>query len=179
MTQKPETLLWKRIKEKIPPHWNITRIENRFGGGVPDVHICAEGVAFWIELKATKTNRINISAHQVAWNYAYYRSGGVSFFLVSPLSSPNLYLFGGDRGRELVKHGLRTWSSGSEETGTVVRCLWSGPVGSGLMDRLLELSRVGVGVQSGSGDDGEDKSSRGGDREGAGRGSVTWPGPGV
>jgi hypothetical protein len=171
------------VKEKIPPHWNTTRIENRYGGGVPDVHVCAEGSAFWIELKITKTNRINISAHQVAWNYAYYKSGGVSFFLVNPLSSPHLYLFAGDQGRELVRHGLRTGSSGSGETGTMVHCLWSGQVGSGLMDRMLELSRAGVGVQSGresgSGDDGQDKSSRGGGREEAGRESEPWPGPGV
>ena len=165
------------MKEKIPPHWNITRIENRYGGGVPDVHVCAEGSAFWIELKITKTHRINISANQVAWNYAYYKSGGVSFFLVHPLSSPHLYLFGGDQGQGLVKHGLRTGSlgSGSGETGTMVPCLWSGELGSGLMDRMLEISRVGVGAfevgsgrESGAGDDGE-----------PGRGSVTWPGPGV
>ena len=159
------------MKEKIPPHWNITRIENRYGGGVPDVHVCAEGSAFWIELKITKTHRINISANQVAWNYAYYKSGGVSFFLVHPLSSPHLYLFGGDQGRGLVKHGLRTGSlgSGSGETGTMVHCLWSGELGSGLMDRMLEISRVGVGAfEVGSGDDGA-----------ADQGSVTWPGPGV
>jgi hypothetical protein len=97
---------------------------------------------------------------------------------VHPLSSPHLYLFGGDQGRGLVKHGLRTGSlgSGSGETGTMVPCLWSGELGSGLMDRMLEISRVGlsgkvnagVGSGSGSGDDGE-----------SGRGSVTWPGPGV
>ena len=133
------------MKEKIPPHWNTTRIENRHGGGVPDVHVCAEGCSFWLELKVTKTNRINISSHQVAWNYAYYKSGGVSFFLVHPLSSPNLYLFGGDHGRELVKHGLRTVSSGSE-TGTVVPCLWSGPDWSGLVGSLIGISRGRVGV---------------------------------
>ena len=148
MAQKPETLLWKRLKEKMPPQWNTTRIENRYGGGIPDVHVCAEGSAFWIELKITKTHRVNISAHQVAWNYAYYKSGGVSFFLVSPLSSPHLYLFGGDQGRGLVKHGLRTGGlgSGSGEAGTMVHCLWSGELGSGLMDGMLEISRVGVGA---------------------------------
>ena len=133
------------MKEKIPPHWNTTRIENRYGGGIPDVHVCAEGCSFWIELKVTKTNRLNISSHQVAWNYAYYKSGGVSFFLAHPLSSPNLYLFGGDHGRELVKHGLRTVSSGSE-TGTVVPCLWSGPDWSGLVGSLIGISRGRVGV---------------------------------
>jgi hypothetical protein len=130
--------MWNKLKEKIPPHWNTTRIENRHGGGVPDVHICAEGCSFWLELKVTKTNRINISSHQVSWNYAYYQSGGVSFFLVHPLSSPHLYLFGGDHGRELVKHGLRT--------GAGVHCLWSGPDWSGLVGSLIGISRGRVGV---------------------------------
>ena len=144
MAQKPETLLWNKLKEKIPPHWNTTRIENRYGGGVPDVHICAEGCSFWVELKVTKTNRLNISSHQVAWNYAYYKSGGVSFFLVHPLSSPNLYLFGGDHGRELVKHGLRTVGSGSG-AGTGDHCLWSGSDWSGLVGSLVGISRGRVG----------------------------------
>ena len=97
----------------MPQHWHTTRIENRFGGGIPDVHVCAEGLSFWIELKTTKTNRVNVSAHQVAWNFAYSQSGGVSFFLVSPLSSSNLYFFAGDQGRGLVEHGLRAGSVGS------------------------------------------------------------------
>ena len=113
--------MWNRLKENLPKHWNTTRIENRYGGGIPDVHICADGFSFWIELKVTKTNRIAISSHQVAWNYAYYRSGGVSFYLVSPLLSPHLYLFEGRYGRELKEHGLATTSSG-----TVVPCAWSG-----------------------------------------------------
>ena len=120
--------MWKSLRAKMPQHWHTTRIENRFGGGIPDVHVCAESLAFWIELKTTKTNRVNVSAHQVAWNFAYSQSGGVSFFLVSPLSSSNLYLFAGDQGRGLVEHGLRSGSVGS---GTIVPCLWSGSVGSG------------------------------------------------
>ena len=38
-----------------------------------------------------------------------------------PLSSPNLYLFGEEQGRELVVNGLK-----SGESGLVVRCRWSG-----------------------------------------------------
>ena len=131
----------------MPKSWNTTRIENRFGGGIPDVHVCAEGLPFWIELKTTKTNRVNVSAHQVAWNFAYSQSGGVSFFLVAALSSTNLYLFDGVHGRGLAEHGLKSGSvgSGSVGSGTVVPCLWSGPVGSGLLVGMLDIVRGRLG----------------------------------
>ena len=74
--------------------------------------MCAESVPFWVELKITNSNRVNVSSHQVAWNYAHCKSGGVSFYLVSPLSSSNLYLFDGIHGRELVVHGLSRVGSG-------------------------------------------------------------------
>ena len=147
MAQKPETLLWNRLKEKIPQKWNVTRIENSFGGGVPDVHICAEGIPFWVELKTTKTNRINISSHQIAWNYAYWQSGGVSFFLVHPLKGGNLYLFGGDKGRELATHGLGVRGSGTGVQ-TAVRCMWSGSGIDELWNQVFGFSRDRVGSGS-------------------------------
>ena len=140
----------------MPKSWNTTRIENRFGGGIPDVHVCAEGLPFWIELKTTKTNRVNVSAHQVAWNFAYSQSGGVSFFLVAALSASNLYLFDGVHGRGLAEHGLKSGSvgsgsvgSGSVGSGTVVPCLWSGPVGSGLLVGMLDIvrDRIATGLE--------------------------------
>ena len=129
----------------MPKSWNTTRIENRHGGGVPDVHVCVEGFSFWIELKTTKTNRVNVSAHQVAWNFAYSQSGGVSFFLVHPLVSPNLYLFEGVHGRGLAEHGLKSGRSGSGPvgSGTIVPCLWSGDDWSGLLDHMIGSGRVG------------------------------------
>lgn len=138
----------------MPKSWHTTRIENRYGGGIPDVHVCAEGIPFWIELKTTKTNRVNISSHQVAWNFAYSRSGGVSFFLVHPLLSPNLYLFDGVHGRGLMEHGLKSGRSGSGEigSGTIVPCLWSGDSWSGLLDHMIGVGRDRVGpLGSGSG----------------------------
>ena len=106
--------MWNNLRSNLPKSWNTTRIENRFGGGIPDVHVCAESLPFWIELKVTKTNRVNVSAHQVAWNFAYCQSGGVSFYLVKALERSNLYLFDGVHGRGLAEHGLR---SGSDQVG--------------------------------------------------------------
>ena len=103
-----------------------------------------------MELKTTKTNAIKISPHQIAWNYAYCKSGGVSFYLVHPLSSPHLYLFDGVHGRELAKSGLRGVDLGS---GSGVRPLWSGDSEAGIVASMLEVAqgRVGVGDKSGRG----------------------------
>jgi hypothetical protein len=150
--------MWNNLRSKMPKSWNTTRIENRFGGGIPDVHVCAEGLPFWIELKVTKTNRVNVSAHQVAWNFAYSQSGGVSFFLVAALLTSNLYLFDGVLGRGLAEHGLKSGRSGSVGSGsvgsgsgpgTVVPCLWSGPVGSGLLVGMLDIvrDRIATGLE--------------------------------
>ena len=143
--------MWNNLRSKMPKSWNTTRIENRYGGGIPDVHVCAEGLPFWIELKVTKTNRVNVSAHQVAWNFAYSQSGGVSFFLVAALASSNLYLFDGVHGRGLAEHGLKSGrsgsvgsgsvGSGSVGSGTMVPCLWSGSDQVGLREAMLDIVR--------------------------------------
>ena len=135
MTAKPETLFWNRLRAKMPSSWHTTRIENRTGGGVPDVHVCEEGLPFWVELKVTKNNRVNVSAHQVAWNFAYSKSGGVSFFLVRTLAADNLYLFDGVHGRGLAEHGLRSGSG-------------SGLVGSGAVDGGESGTGTGTGTKS-------------------------------
>ena len=148
--------MWNNLRSKMPKSWNTTRIENRYGGGIPDVHVCAEGLPFWIELKVTKTNRVNVSAHQVAWNFAYSQSGGVSFFLVAALERSNLYLFDGVHGRGLAEHGLKTGrvgdhgsgsvgsgsgQVGSVGSGTMVPCLWSGSDQVELQESMLDIVR--------------------------------------
>ena len=148
MSQKPETLFWNNLKTFLPKTWHISRIENRYGGGIPDVYICADGKSIWLELKVTKNHRVAISSHQVAWHFAHSQANGVSFFLVKALSSSTLYLFDGVHGRELLDHGLRVGirdsgsevggsghsgsgsGSGSEDLGPghglVVPCAWTG-----------------------------------------------------
>ena len=167
MSQKPETLFWNNLKKSLPKTWHISRIENRYGGGIPDVYICADGKSFWLELKVTKNHRVSISSHQIAWHYAHYRAKGVSFFLVKTLSSPTLYLFDGVRGRELLDQGLRVGVrdsgcpvgdsglpirgsgagisgrvSGADDSGSgfglVVPCAWSGDSHTGLVEFLVQ-----------------------------------------
>ena len=69
MSKGMESNLWKQMKRNLPSNMIATRIENRNGGGIPDVHFLWYGLPFWCELKTTKSNAVNISPHQVAWNY--------------------------------------------------------------------------------------------------------------
>ena len=118
----------------------MNRIENRIGGGVPDVYICIDGYSIWLELKVTKTHRVSVSPHQIAWHYSLSQSKGTSFYLVKALSSSNLYLFDGAHGRGLAEHGLRVGvrdsGSGFSGSGLVVPCLWHGDKYQGLIDYL-------------------------------------------
>jgi hypothetical protein len=138
------------------------------------VYMCADSVPFWVELKITNSNRVNVSSHQVAWNYAHCKSGGVSFYLVSPLSSPNLYLFDGIHGRELVVHGLSRVGSGLAGD-----CLWSGSGRADLVGVMAKIARGRVGAvdQVGSGSRSGRAVSQGPAPEDAA--VYPWPGPGV
>ncbi len=104
----PEANFWNTLKKNLPEKCHSTRIENRHGGGVPDVHIVWSGLVFWLELKTTKNKRVNLSPQQIAWNTAYSRSGGLSFILVKHLSSGALFLFRGSKASEVGRSGLDT-----------------------------------------------------------------------
>ena len=90
----------------MPKKTFATRIENKHGGGVPDVHILWDGIPFWFELKVAKYERVKVSPHQVAWHMAYFARGGLSFFLVKHPSSRSIFLFEGNKGPELVEKSL-------------------------------------------------------------------------
>jgi len=106
MSKGPEANFWNSIRQNLPKKWFATRIENKHGGGIPDVHIVADGIPFWMELKVTKSIAVNLSAHQVAWNMAYWARGGANFILVKQLSTRHIYLFDGDQGPALVDGGI-------------------------------------------------------------------------
>jgi hypothetical protein len=96
-----------QIRENLPPKAFATRIENKHGGGVPDVFLLWEGLPLWFELKVAKKNLVNLSPHQIAWHMAYYARGGLSFFLVKDLSTRDIVLFEGKMGPELRSNGLK------------------------------------------------------------------------
>ena len=106
MSQGPEAKFWKSVRASLPNKAFATRIENKHGGGVPDVHVVWDGLPFWLELKVTKKYAVNVSPHQIAWHMAYHARGGLSFFLVRGPSPKDIYLFGGEKGVDLLEKGV-------------------------------------------------------------------------
>jgi Holliday junction resolvase len=105
-----ESLFWKSLKNNINDvFW--TRIENRAGGGIPDVFGCYNGVPIWIELKLTKYYKVLLSPLQVAWHQRYAKSGGNSYIFVKKQSESllkrSLYLYRGKDSLILAKKGLK------------------------------------------------------------------------
>ena len=49
MTAKIESNFGREIKKNIEAFW--FRIENRHGGGIPDIYGIRDGVSIWLELK--------------------------------------------------------------------------------------------------------------------------------
>jgi len=103
-----EKNLWLKVKKNLPHDCYATRIENRMDGGVPDVHIIWNGLAFWIELKLTKANKIRLSPNQIAWNTKYSLNNGLAYILVQRVGEGSLFLFRGNDARELATNGLNT-----------------------------------------------------------------------
>ena len=106
MSKGPEANFWTQLRQNQPKKCFATRIENKHGGGVPDVHMVWDGLSFWCELKVSKANAVNISPHQIAWNAVYWARGGANFFLVKSLSPRELLLFDGDQGALLASGGI-------------------------------------------------------------------------
>ena len=127
----PEAKLWKTLKPLLEAEKCMTtRIENRHGGGLPDVCISSPFGIFMIELKISQNFSVGLSDMQIAYNTLLTHKHGLSFILAevparpNPLQNANPFLqIANDQG------------PGSEELG-------SGSVGSGASGRG---NRVGSG----------------------------------
>ena len=105
MTVKIESNFGREIKKNIDAQW--TRIENRHGGGIPDLYGINDGVSIWLELKCIKKNSINISPLQISWNYNHFQQNGKNYYIVRDTRSKVIKLYDGDKGRELHRDGFR------------------------------------------------------------------------
>ena len=91
--------------KNISAQW--TRIENRHGGGVPDLYGIRDGVSIWLELKCIKRNSINITPTQISLNSTIFEVYGKNYFLVKHIEQKTIKLYDGDKGRELHRDGFR------------------------------------------------------------------------
>ena len=105
MTVKPESNFGRLLMKNIDAQWS--RIENRHGGGIPDIYGIRDGVVIWVEFKCIKQNSINLSPLQISWNYNNFRNGGKNYYIVQDTRSKVLKLYGGNKGRELKELGFK------------------------------------------------------------------------
>ena len=105
MTVKPESNFGRQIIKNLP-HAQLSRIENRHGGGIPDIYGIYGGQVIWLELKCIKQNSINISPLQISWNYNNFRHGGKNYYIVQDTRSMVIKLYTGDKGQEIAKNGF-------------------------------------------------------------------------
>jgi|TARA_R110000787_G_scaffold3489_1_gene13476 hypothetical protein len=101
---KPETKFWQDVR-KIKSEIRWTRLENLSSLGTPDLlGYNNNGVFFTVELKVTKSNKITISPHQIAFHITHPNN---SFILVKALLSKEVKLYEGSRIQDLVACGLK------------------------------------------------------------------------
>ena len=99
----PEAKLYQKFKRATPKIlWH--RIENLAIPGMPDVLGYTE--KFWyftVEFKVTKSNKVRLSPHQIAYHVAHPHN---SFICIKHLGSGDVKLYEGSVVRELVACGL-------------------------------------------------------------------------
>ena len=91
----PEARLWKTLKPLLEAEKCLcTRIENRHGGGIPDVDVSSPVGTFKIELKAVSKISVGLSDMQIAYNTLLTHKNGLSFILAEAQdpSKPRLNL---------------------------------------------------------------------------------------
>ena len=142
----PEAKLWKTLKPLLEAERCMTtRIENRNGGGLPDIDVSSPVGAFKIELKVVEKNSIRLSDMQIAYNTLLTHKHGLSFILAEvPCRSNRSQIVG-----LFEEQGPITDVVGSEQKFRGPRSVGSGPiesgrVGSGALDRGPRTS-VGSG----------------------------------
>ena len=96
-----ESNFYKQLRINTPEVlW--TRIENRHGGGIPDLNGLYDGRDFWVELKITTTNKVRLSPTQISWHYNRGLYGGRSFILVKNTKTKEIKLFNNKLARIVI-----------------------------------------------------------------------------
>ena len=100
----PERKFYQKIKRAFSD-FSLIRLENNSLHGTPDLLVCnANGHFFTIELKVTKSNKVNLSPHQIAFHVKHPHN---TFIMVEALGPGTVKLFRGSRIMELEACGLK------------------------------------------------------------------------
>lgn len=101
--KKHETKFWNETRNNLPGIV-FYRIENLSVPGLPDV-LCAHPNCgfFTLELKVTKGNKVDFSAHQIAFHKT---TPARTFILVKALGQRALILYQGIKIQEILDKGL-------------------------------------------------------------------------
>ena len=106
---QPEKLFWQQVRKNLTA-FSWIRLESRVNHGIPDVlGTTEEGIYFTVELKVSKSNKVNLSPHQIA--YHEERKNAPAFILVKSLLKGStrkygVHLYAPEQARELAVHGL-------------------------------------------------------------------------
>jgi len=100
----PERKFYQKIKRAFS-NFSLIRLENNSLHGTPDLLVCnANGHFFTIELKVTKSNKVNLSPHQIAFHVRHPHN---TFIMVEALGPGTVKLFRGSRIMELAACGFK------------------------------------------------------------------------
>ena len=100
---KLESKFYNELK-RITPQIRWTRIENTSVSGTPDLlGYNSSGHYFTVELKVTRSNKVKLSPHQIAYHITHPKN---SFILVKSLDQRSVILYPGSAVRDLVAWGL-------------------------------------------------------------------------
>ena len=100
---KLESKFYNELK-RITPQIRWTRIENTGVSGTPDLlGYNTFGHYFTVELKVARSNKVNLSPHQIAYHVTHPKN---SFILINALGQRSVKLYAGSAVRELVDVGL-------------------------------------------------------------------------
>ena len=103
MSKKPETLFSNQLIKNLNQVF-FTRIENKHGGGVPDLYCTYNNKSAFLELKIkTKQNNVLISPLQISWNYKHFLHNPINYYLVNDPRRKVYELYDGNKGRELLE----------------------------------------------------------------------------
>ena len=100
----PERKFYQKIKRAFS-NFSLIRLENNSLHGTPDLlGYAPSGNFFTLELKATKTNKVRLSPHQIAFHVKHPNN---TFIMVEALGPGTVKLFRGSRIMELDACGLK------------------------------------------------------------------------